>query len=658
MKKNILLAGALLLMVTLQAQFSQDYLRAADNYFKKGDYYSAAQYYEKYLGVKPGKSGEGYRPYVVQASSKKKTASGSSRDQAIYNTAESYRQLNYHLRAEPYYQQATALDKERFPLAQYWFATTERALGKYDVAEKAFRDFLASYSGNDQYTKAATREIANLQFIQKELSKKDLAHYTVMQLADGAVDTGSLYAPVWLDATRMLVTATRAEPGEKEFRNKLYELQNEGGSWGLKSLELSQPGKDHYAAASLANSGNVMFFTRWQMDNGKKIAQLYSSNKTGEGWSNPQPVASVNASGYNVQQPFVTADGKYLFYASDKPGGKGGLDIWYAELDASGRPLQSVNAGNAINTEFDEQAPYHHAASGNLIFSTNGRIGMGGLDLFYSKGTINNWTEPVNFGYPVNSIKDDLYFVSRGSAKNILEDVVLSSDRDAACCLQLFSLSKQIPLKQVKGLVVSCDTKLPLQNAAVTIVDDANKTIFNQTTDAAGSYSITLDAYQPLTAMATLPGYHPGSLQFNTPGDPDALLLNNPAICLNKIPEVGEVVVLENVYFEFNKATVLDESHASLDRLVATMNQNPNMMIEISGHTDNKGNDAYNQRLSEARAQSVVDYIISKGIERDRLVAKGYGESQPLAPNEHPDGKDNPEGREKNRRTEFKVLKN
>jgi outer membrane protein OmpA-like peptidoglycan-associated protein len=158
--------------------------------------------------------------------------------------------------------------------------------------------------------------------------------------------------------------------------------------------------------------------------------------------------------------------------------------------------------------------------------------------------------------------------------------------------------------------------------------------------------------------MAATEGYHPGALSFAAPADEEANALSNPDLCLSRIIVEGTKEVLDNVYFEFNKATVLEESHASLDKLVRLMNDNPNAVVEIGGHTDDKGGDAYNQRLSEARAQAVVEYLVSQGIDRSRLMAKGYGKSQPIAPNKNANGSDNPAGRDKNRRTEFKVLKN
>jgi outer membrane protein OmpA-like peptidoglycan-associated protein len=172
-----------------------------------------------------------------------------------------------------------------------------------------------------------------------------------------------------------------------------------------------------------------------------------------------------------------------------------------------------------------------------------------------------------------------------------------------------------------------------------------------------GNYSLILDDYQPLKAVATAAGFEKGELNFNAPADEESNKLQNPDICLVKIREVGTVEVIDNIYYKFDKYQLEPESYPSLDKIVKMLQDNPTMVIELSGHTDSKGSDAYNQKLSQLRAESCVEYIVSKGISRDRLTAKGYGEAIPVAPNKTDDGKDNPEGRGKNRRTEFKVLK-
>jgi outer membrane protein OmpA-like peptidoglycan-associated protein len=327
-----------------------------------------------------------------------------------------------------------------------------------------------------------------------------------------------------------------------------------------------------------------------------------------------------------------------------------------ADLDDNGNATNVVNMGTTVNTMYDEQAPSYHAASNTFVFSSNGRVGMGGFDFYYSKGTLSSLGEPKNFGYPVNSVKDDLYFTSRGSATNILENVLMSSDRDDACCLELFSLNKTKALKQISGTVIACDSKMPLAGVKVQIVDAGNKTIAEKTTDASGKYSFTIAEFEALKATASNKGYFANSINFTGPSDTEEEFFSNPELCLNLIP--GEAIRVENVFYDFNKATLQEASFESLDKLVQVLNDNPTIIIELGAHTDSKGTDEYNQKLSQARAKSVVEYLVSKGISRSRLLAKGYGESVPAAENTNADGTDNPEGRQLNRRTEFKVLKN
>lgn len=666
MKKLLLTVTIVISVVSLNAQFAYDYLKAADEYFRKADYYSAAQYYEKYLAGGKGKTnGEAYNPYSLHKNTgaKKPTGKVSSREQAIYNLAESYRQLHFHVKAEPYYEQALAFDAAAFPLARYWHATTKRALAKYAEAEQGFIAFLDGYKMNDIYATAAKREIESLRFVQAQLNRKDLNLYSVAKAADQLNDTGATYAPTWMNNSTLLFTSTRPDKSASKtdvFTNRIYQaVYTDDTLSSIDKTAMPQLKDVHQGVVSVTPDGNTIFLTRWTIGEGKKTASLYSSSKTANGWSEPALLdGSINADNANTQQPFVMPDGQHLIFASDRAGGKGGFDLYAATLDANGKPGNVVNLGTTINTEFDEQAPFYHSASNTLVFSSNGRVGMGGYDFFYSKGNVNNWAEPKNFGYPVNSVKDDIYFTSRGGAKNILEDVLFSSDRLAACCLELFALNKQRPLKEISGLVLACDTKLPIAGATVNIVDTINHvTVTTRTTDASGRYTFTLEEYQPLKAVATNEGYFTSNIFFNAPQDTEELALANPDICLTLIP-VEKPIVVENVYYDFNKATLREESFPALDELVTLLNDNPTIRIELGAHTDNIGKHAYNQTLSEARAKSVVNYLVSKGISVDRLQFKGYAATQPVAPNQNADGTDNPEGRQMNRRTEFKVLKN
>jgi OmpA-OmpF porin, OOP family len=664
--KKILTAALMIAGLQGFSQFTYDYLRAADQYFSKGDYYSATQYYEKYLGLnasKIKKKAPGYSPYTVQSKNQKgggtSAVAVSSRQQAMYNLAESYRMLNYPSLAEPQYKKVIETAKTQFPLARFYHGTMLRSLEQYDNAATAFNDFLGEYSGNDEYSAAAKTELQNLAFIQQQLQRKDLGLYAVNKLEGNLNPGGANYAPVWLGNDRFIFTSTRNDSSvnaKNKNDNRLYAGSMDGNAVPEK-WDLGQTADVQQAAASISADGNWLFLTRWSSANGKKEAMVFASKKEGGNWGAPVKVEGLHVDGYSTQQPFAMP-GKLIF-ASNRPGGSGGFDLYEAALDANGNASAVTNLGPGINTASDEQAPSFHAPSSTLVFSSNGRIGMGGYDFYYSKWTNGGYAEPVNFGHPVNSVKDDIYFTSRGSARNILENVLISSDRSAACCLELFSLSKQKPAKRISGLVVRCDDNAPISDATVKIVDTTvNTVVTTLTTGMDGSYSFTLEEFQPLKAVASADGYADNAISFAGPQDETTNMLRNGNICLVKgfPPPIGVTEALDNIYYEFDEYKLLEVSNTTLDKLAANLMAKPNVVIEIAGHTDAKGTEAYNMELSQKRAESCVQYLISKGVNPKQLVAKGYGKTKPLASNTNEDGTDNPEGRAKNRRTEFKVL--
>jgi len=640
------------------AQYSNEYLNAADKYYAAGDYYSAAQYYEKHLGMGKAKNVAGFNPYAVTAVKSGATSGKqSNKDEIIYRLAESYRKLHFPEKALTYYEQAKSMEKNPYPLAGYYYAGMLKSLGKNEEATIAFRNFLDSYKQNDFYTESANLELQSIDYAKAQMQKRDLSRYTVTKGA-GLNAEGATYAPVWLNNETLFVTSTRPVQTDKNnsTTNRLYQVAyNEGAAGTVTSASLPQQKDVHQGVISFSADGNTMFITRWHTEKGKRTAAIYSSKKSAAGWAAPIAIEAINSGGGNNQQPFVMPDGKQILFSSDRSGSLGGYDIWKADLDANGNVSNVVNL-SAINTKFDEQAPAYHAASNTLVFSSNGRVGMGGYDFYYSKGALEALQTPVNFGYPVNSVKDELYFASKGTATNILENVLFSSDRDNACCLEIYSLNKTKALKQISGKVVACETRQPLSGVAVLVTDGNNKVIANPTTDAAGMYSFTMAEFEKLKATTNIKGYFAGSLAFSGPADAEEEVWVNPDICMKIIP--GEAIRIDNIYYDFNKATLRPESFPSLDTLVALLKENPSILIELGAHTDSKGTDEYNLNLSDARAKSVVDYLISKGIDKSRLMAKGYGESMPVADNENADGSDNPEGRQENRRTEFKVIKN
>lgn len=659
-----MLAITLFSCSVLSAQFVADYLKAADEYFHHADYNSAAEYYDKFLGTNKKTTQEEYNPYKPQNAARKKDKSVTTREQAIYRLGECYRLLNFPSKAEGYYKKIIDMGSNQFPLVHFHYATQLRALAKYEEAGESLKIFLAAYKTDDNYRRTAERELQNLAYIMEQLSRKDLKYYSVKKAPAELNTTGANYAPSWLGTDGLLFTSTRpadSPTNKKIYTNRIYKAHySKGIVTDVIPAGVPQNEQTHHGTASISPDGKTMYFTRWSVSGTDKSSAIFSSFRTDDGWSEPVMLdETVNAAGASAQQPYITGDGKLLFFSSNKSGGMGGFDLWFAPI-SNGKAGSAINLGATINTAFDEQAPFYHHESGTLVFSSNGRVGMGGFDFFKSKGSNTSWSEPENLGYPVNSIKDDIYFVSRGPAKNILEDVMLSSDREADCCLELYSLHKVIPVKQVSGKVVSCETKLPMAGVTVNFINTQNNAVvLMRTTGKDGSYSLTLDEYQPLKAVANFPGYVEASITFNAPGNAEDLMLNNPDICLDEVfpPAMGTIEVIDNIYFDFDKAEIREESFAALDKLAEKLIKNPLAVLEISGHTDSKGTDDYNQKLSEDRARNCVSYLVGKGVNADQLVSAGYGEKMPVEPNENSDGSDNPQGREKNRRIEFKVLK-
>lgn len=649
----------MLTAVSAYSQTTNDYLRAAEDFFNKGDYFSAARYYERVLTGKVDTSGAQFNPYVVQRTvAKPRIPTGSSRHQIVYKTAESYRLLNNPVKSEPYYQEAVSYGPD-YPLARYYYAKSLKSNSKFEEAAKEFTQFI-NETADEQAKADAQKELQNLNFINTQMKKRDLKYYNINKLSGNINPQGANYAPALVDKSTLIFTSTRKDTNDKKapYINRIYWTTIDDNGTNVQLVNIEQEKDHHQGASTFTPDGNTMYFTKWSGKSTARFAQIYMSTKNGSKWSDPVRVSGdINSDAYSSKQPNVSPDGKYLYYASNKPGGMGNFDIWMAPIE-NGTLGASTNLGATINTADDEEAPYYYQQGKSLIFSTNGRIGMGGFDFFQAKGTAGAWQTPENLGYPVNSVKNDMYLVSTGE-KAITDNIYLSSDRASECCLEMFALNKIRPKRTIYGMIVDCADGQPLANVSVKFIDASGNTIFTQLTAADGKYTLVLDDYQPVRAVATVEGYYSKELSFNAPADDFDETMTNPNLCLDKIPpppiEVNKPIVLENVYYDLNKATLKPESFPSLDSLVGLLEFYPKMIIEVSAHTDHLGSDAYNMNLSERRAKSVVDYLVSKGIDAARLQSKGYGETMPVEPNSI-NGKDNPAGRAKNRRTEFKVL--
>jgi outer membrane protein OmpA-like peptidoglycan-associated protein len=645
------------------AQFVTNSKRVADVYFQNKEYYAAAEYYKRSLQLSSADSAGFVVPYGFANKIKQDNPKKEDYEYSVFQLAESLRNYKNFTDAEKWYALAKDFKDPKYVLATFWYAESLRANQKFEEAITAFNEFAGKYKLNDTYAAKTKSEIASCQFALFELRYPRLFKLTKLQ--NDINQKGSNYTPVIKDSKfyftssrpvgdagkkEILTDQTNAKVSKKEtqYLNAVYETPGNPLTGGItiKKVALNSLNKESAAPAFHPN-GKAIYITSWTALGDKKIYQLTSSDK---GWSDPVELGSqVNVKGFNAIQPSVTKDGKYLIFSSNRPGGQGKYDLWYCPLRADGSLGQAINLGNKINSPEDDQAPYYNAQTNKLLFSSNGRIGMGGFDFYESEGDFTNWSEPRNVGYPFNSSKDDIYYTP---ADNSDTEGYISSDRESLCCLEVFNVKREY--LTVKGIVYDCDTKQPLQDATIILVDSLQT--LKTTTNQAGEYTFKVNSNRKLKLTAEKDKYFSKILNFGYDDLAKKDTLFSPDICLTPY-EFDKPIVLKDVLYEFDKATLTEDSKGKLDHLFSIMEDNPKIEIELSAHTDSKGSDAYNMDLSVKRAKSCVDYLVSKGIPISRMTSRGYGETKPVAPNELPNGKDNPEGRALNRRTEFKVTK-
>jgi len=649
-----------------QAQYVVNYKRVADTYFENRDYYAASTFYKKALRI-TGDSTQAILPYGKERKGTSEEKVIEDYEGAIYNLAESSRLYREFAEAEKYYAIAITFTNTRYRRALFYYAESLRANKKFDQAITNFESFISKNPSNP-LVKDAQKEITSCKFAKEEMRFPRMVQ--VKRAPANVNGLGSNYAPVKVDQSFYFTSSrpinvagkrdiVKTETGEVQvstkanpFLNTLYTAKNEltANEIPVKMMNLNLPKNMEVAAASFSPDGNTVYFTGWKE---KSQYSIYTSKKNDDKWSEPQPVGlEVNSKDFNSLQPFVTRDGKFLLFSSDRTGGYGKLDLWYCAIRSDGSLGQPVNLGPTINTEDDERAPYYNPFTKKLIFSTDGRIGLGGLDFFESEGDLVTWSEPKNMGYPFNSSKDDLYFTSANA-----DDTkgYISSDRESSCCLEVFEIKKEF--FSINGILTDCKTKLPMADATVTFTnaEGTQKAI----TGSDGKYDFRADSKRPVKLSFSKENYFSITKNYVYEELAKADTMINKDYCLSPF-KLGIPIALDNVYYEFNSAELTEPSKKVLDNLIPIMEDNPEMEIELDSHTDNVGTDEYNLDLSNKRAQSCVDYLASKGIAASRMTSKGYGESTPIAPNEIGRGKrkkDNPDGRAKNRRTEFKVTK-
>jgi len=461
------------------------------------------------------------------------------------------------------------------------------------------------------------------------------------------------YFPIITADERHLLYTRRLGTTMNDDEDLVIAEKEDNGEWGEPhSISENINSSFNEGTCTISADGRILIFTSCYGRKGYGSCDLYISKKSGDKWSVPVNLGpNVNSSAWD-SQPSLSADGRVLYFVSNRPHGIGQRDLWVSYLDDNEEWGKPENLGPLVNTKGDEVSPFIHPNNSTLFFSSNGRKGFGGFDIYFSKIGNEGWSEPKNIGYPINTGEDQVsLFITADGTKGYYSHENLENP-DVKGELYRFDIPKELQIEEkasyVRGRVYDQKTNQSL-GAQIELYDvEKNKRIAKVSADSLnGQYLMVLPEGSEYAFYVNKKGYLFKSLSFNYRGETfEPLEIDIP---LNPI-EAGTKTVLKNIFFEFDKYEVQPASHTELNKVVGFMKENPDLSVEISGHTDNQGSIAYNQQLSEKRAHAVYNYLIEKGVPKLRLKYKGYGQQFPIASNE------TEEGRRQNRRIEFEII--
>lgn len=466
---------------------------------------------------------------------------------------------------------------------------------------------------------------------------------------------------LFFTSRRPNTTGGQIDGGLADYFEDIYYSTLENGKWtNAKNMGKPVNSESHDATVGLSLDGQKLFLYR---DNKKGIGNIYVSEKKGNEWSEPTELPEPINSKSQETSACYSPDGNTIYYVSNRPDGKGGKDIYKATKDSEGNWGEAENLGSSINTSEDEDAIFLHPDGKTLYFSSRGHATMGGHDIFKSVNEKGMWSKPENLGYPINSSDDDVCFVLTASGDYGYYTSIKAEGkgkRDIYRVAFLDEINKP-KLTLLKGTVTDRKTGEPLFSK-VEIYDNTEDKLVGtfESNSATGKFMVSLPAGKDYGISVKAKGYLFYSENFNIPDDA-AFQVVEKHIKLDKL-EVGKKVVLNNIFYDYNKATLRESSANELKKVIELLNANPKMKIEFSAHTDSRGSDSYNKNLSQQRAQSCMDYLVKNGITITRLIAKGYGETQLLVSDEEIEKMTSEmlkeEAHQKNRRTEFKIIEN
>jgi len=671
--------------------FSQNkklWLQYGDEAFKQSDYSSAVYFYNKIVDKNSSEAKDLVYPYDVKpyiappkeekqdSTSAKKTTpitigADSKMQYVVHQLAESHRLNNNDEKAEMWYAQSVQNNSSLYPNERYWYGVCLMKNEKYDDAVLQFEKYQQENPDTQSaFYKLADKKILNCYFA---LDPKSTKQGIIINELDTIVNSGSasFAANFFGDNNTIVFTSARKDGKAMEKVDPLYVCDlyisiNKDSIWSSpKNMNSPISTPQHEGAGVLSPDERKFYFTRWSTGAAeKKECAIYMSRFMNGQWLQPMKLnANVNAEGCRSMHPSLNLDGSILFFSSDRPGGLGKMDIWACPMDEFGNAGTPFNLGKNINTSEDEVTPYYEHRTQTLYFSSDGQIGLGGLDVFksYREEEDTIWSAPINLRAPINSSHDDSYFV-------LAHDQTVgyfSSDRKSctSCeggtnCMRIYSALGEPMLITLKGKVLNQETKQPIPNALITFKDVASnmQTFFIITNDT-GGYSTLLREEMDYFLKAQKNKFFGEKATVTSKGITKSTELIQD---FNLMPIPSGEMVIKGIEYDYDKATLRPQSKKILDKIYEVLAFNDNLIVELSSHTDSRGGDDYNQALSQERANSCVAYLVSKGIAKDRLVPKGYGETKLLATDDEISKMKTTEekeaGHQMNRRTAFSII--
>ena len=524
-------------------------------------------------------------------------------------------------------------------------------MGKYQEALNYLNKYLAAETLNKTRIEQANMWKRNAEFALQ--NQKSTTLYQPRPLSDTVNHFAMQYFPVLTaDEKEMIYTRRLGDKsGDDEDLAIVRKLPN--GSWSMPaSISGNINSEYNEGTSTISADGRSLIFTSCIGRKGYGSCDLFESHKVGTEWSVPVNMgAMINSSAWD-SQPSLSADGRALYFVSDRKGGIGDKDIYVSYKLDDNKWTKAENLGKPINSPYEEVSPFIHVNGRTLFFATNGRVGFGGTDIYKTERENGAWSEPVNFGSPVNNHEDQfsLFITADGKTGYYSHEDQLKKNSSQ---IYVMTIPEDLQIKfksnVVKGIVRDKKTKAPLKSKIELYDLQKNEVVSTVMSDSVtGDYLIVLTQGSDYGLYVNAKDYLFQSLNFNYEKE-NNLKPVEIDVYLDKA-SAGAMAVLNNIFFEFDKFDLKDTSIPELNKVVKFLSENSTLKVEVSGHTDNAGTVTYNQQLSLKRAQSVSKYLVAQGIDQKRITQKGFGSEKPIKPN------DSEENKRVNRRIEFKIL--